>query len=82
MQGLLDDAGSEAGAVGLGGSSWGHPTSNRALRRRGSSGSSEFYFVEKPQQQGVAGGAYVQQAPQVRSRDSGGGQADVVTWPF
>lgn len=61
MPGGLDDAGSETAN-----SSWAGSNSTRALRRRGSSGSSEFYFVDQPQQQGGAAGSYAQPS-QVKS---------------
>lgn len=44
--------------MGMGGSAWVSSSSTRALRRRGSSGSSEFYFVDT--QQGVSGSTYSQ----------------------
>lgn len=55
-----DDMGSDHSVdMGMGGSAWVSSSSTRALRRRGSSGSSEFYFVDTLQQ-GVSGSTFSQ----------------------
>lgn len=64
QQGGLDDGGLDQGAIGAGGSAWGGSNSTRALRRRGSSGSSEFYFVDT--QHSGTPGSYTQPPPPVR----------------
>lgn len=68
QQGGLDEGVADQGAIGAGGggSAWGGSNSTRALRRRGSSGSSEFYFVDTQHQQGGTQGSYAQPQPPVR----------------
>lgn len=68
QQGGVDEGVSDQGAMGAGGSGWGGSNSTRALRRRGSSGSSEFYFVDTLQQQVGTPGSYTQ-PPTPVSRD-------------